>query len=56
VVVGEDLLGELGAGPVNLLKVDVEGHELPVLRGLRRTIEGDGPVVLCEVPWQLRVA
>ena len=33
---------------VKLVKVDVEGHELPVLRGMRLLIERDHPVLIVE--------
>lgn len=35
--------------PPTLLKVDVEGHELPVLAGGRRLLAAHRPTVLCEV-------
>ena len=35
-------------GPISLIKVDVEGYELPVLRGARRTLEEHVPVIVCE--------
>jgi FkbM family methyltransferase len=35
--------------PISFLKVDVEGHELRVLRGARRTIERSKPAWLIEV-------
>jgi len=34
---------------VSLIKVDVEGGELGVLRGARRILEGSRPLVICEV-------
>jgi hypothetical protein len=37
-----------GEGPVALLKVDVEGHELSVFRGAARTLARDAPVLLFE--------
>jgi FkbM family methyltransferase len=33
---------------VRLAKIDVEGHELPVLQGMRRLIERDHPVLIVE--------
>jgi FkbM family methyltransferase len=34
--------------PVGLLKIDVEGHEIAVLRGARRVLREDGPNLLIE--------
>ncbi|HEX2189085.1 MAG TPA: FkbM family methyltransferase [Longimicrobiaceae bacterium] len=34
--------------PVRLVKVDVEGHELPALRGMRRLLERDRPALIVE--------
>lgn len=39
----------LGLSDVRFLKIDVEGHELPALRGAAETIDRDGPVLLIEV-------
>ena len=36
------------AGHVSFLKIDVEGHELPVLDGARRTVSSSRPVCLIE--------
>lgn len=33
---------------VKLVKIDVEGHELPVLRGMNKLIERDHPVLIVE--------
>lgn len=33
---------------VRLVKIDVEGHELPVLQGMRRLLERDHPVLIVE--------
>ena len=51
-VVPDQILAEAGAGPVALIKIDVEGHELGVIRGLRATLDrppGDCPRVFVEV-------
>lgn len=43
-------LAERGIARVALLKVDVEGFELPVLRGMTgHFARGDRPVILCEI-------
>ena len=33
---------------VRLAKIDVEGHELPVLQGMRNLLERDHPVLIVE--------
>jgi FkbM family methyltransferase len=47
--IGDDVLAGAGHRPVAMIKIDVEGGELEVLQGLRRTLAGDRPPVLCEV-------
>ena len=32
-----------------VVKIDVEGHEIAVIRGMRRTLAEHGPVILCEM-------
>jgi hypothetical protein len=36
-------------GPVGCIKIQAEGAELDVLRGLRRTVEREAPYIVCEV-------
>ena len=45
----DDAWDALGGGPVALVKVDVEGAELGVLRGMRRMLAAHRPPVLIEV-------
>lgn len=45
----DDLALPPGAGPVGFIKLDVEGSELHALRGLRRTIERDQPLLFVEL-------
>ena len=37
-----------GFGPIDLMKIDVEGHEESVLSGAQRTIAADQPIILIE--------
>jgi FkbM family methyltransferase len=46
---GDSLLEELGADRLTVLKVDVEGFEASVFRGLSRRIQDDRPVILTEL-------
>jgi FkbM family methyltransferase len=38
-----------GIGKIDLVKIDVENHELAVLQGMTRIIEKHHPVICCEV-------
>lgn len=51
-----DEIAEVVEGPVALVKIDVEGHELPVLQGMAATIRDKRPWVLCEVLHRDRAA
>lgn len=46
---GDAILDALSVDDVSVLKIDVEGAELEVLRGLRQTIERTRPFILCEI-------
>ncbi len=45
---GDALLAELGVARVDLVKIDVEAHEVYVLRGLMDTLRRDLPVITME--------
>ena len=49
VVRGDDALASLEVGRVGVIKIDVEGSELDVLRGLAGTLAEYRPSVLCEI-------
>jgi FkbM family methyltransferase len=46
---GGDVLRALAIGPIGVIKIDVEGSELDVLRGLDQEIRAYRPVIVCEV-------
>lgn len=49
-MVSVDSLREREAVPApDVVKPDVEGSEVDVLRGMRRTLERDRPAVICEL-------
>ena len=41
-------IDELSLPPVRLVKMDVEGHELPALRGMRGLLARDHPILIIE--------
>jgi FkbM family methyltransferase len=45
----DDVLKELGIARVDLIKIDVEGAELEVLRGLEETLRKESPRLIIEV-------
>ena len=49
VVTGDEMLAALGVDDVALIKIDVEGGELEVLRGFHETLEIHRPFVTIEV-------
>lgn len=47
--IGDDVIAELGLDQVAAIKIDVEGAELSVMRGLSKTFARDKPTLLFEV-------
>lgn len=47
--IGDDLLPSLLSSPPGIIKIDVEGAEINVLRGLTKTITQHAPIILFEV-------
>lgn len=47
--VGDEALERLAPGAVEVIKIDVEGFEKPVLKGLARTLARDRPIVVFEL-------
>jgi FkbM family methyltransferase len=45
---GDDLLAATDPEQPMLIKIDVEGHEVPVLRSLQQTLPTRWPLVICE--------
>lgn len=44
----DDVVSELGIGKIDFIKIDVEGYELDVLLGARKSIERYTPILLIE--------
>ena len=51
---GDDALRESGASRVDIVKIDAQGFEAKVLRGLSQTINRDEPIVVLDVPLPAR--
>ena len=49
VVAIDDLIRERGLRSPSLVKMDVEGAELEVIRGMKATLQAHRPVVICEL-------
>ena len=49
IVVGDDYFAGHGIDRVDIMKVDVEGFEKPVLLGLRKTLNQSRPVIVFEI-------
>lgn len=47
--IGDEVMREIVAGPIGVLKVDVEGAEISVFRGLRQSIVDNSPACFFEV-------
>ena len=46
---GDDVLASMGTSRVGIIKIDVEGGELEVVRGMDRVLRNDRPLVIIEV-------
>jgi FkbM family methyltransferase len=49
VAIGDEAIATVTGSDVAVVKIDVEGGELEVLRGLQRTLRDSQPIVICEV-------
>ena len=45
----DDVLTRYDLGPISMIKIDVEGAELNVLRGAAQTLRTHKPVIICEI-------
>ncbi|WP_084476645.1 FkbM family methyltransferase [Actinokineospora enzanensis] len=44
----DDYLTEQGVGPIDVVKIDVEGFDVAALRGMSKTLQADSPTLLVE--------
>ncbi|MDH5676595.1 MAG: FkbM family methyltransferase [Myxococcales bacterium] len=49
IVVGDEALETASAGPIAMLKVDIEGYEKAALQGLTKTLTRDRPIIVMEI-------
>jgi len=49
IITGDAALSEVGIDKIDLIKIDVEGYEKPVLKGLRKTLQASRPIVVFEI-------
>jgi FkbM family methyltransferase len=47
-LIGDQYLSQHHVGKIDFIKMDVEGHEVPALKGLKKTIEAYQPLLLLE--------
>lgn len=48
-VTGDAFVAERDTGDLDFMKIDVEGHEIAVLRGMPRTISEQRPIIIVEI-------
>jgi len=46
---GDTIVGDMDLGPIALIKIDVEGGEIEVVKGLAQTIAEHKPAIVVEV-------
>lgn len=48
-VTGDAFVADRDIGDLDFMKIDVEGHEISVLRGMRKTIAEQRPIIIVEI-------